>query len=168
MARKTDQDLPVHKSLKTFMAKPVAEQRKFDDAAAQRFLKFYAQTGRKADSARAAGVSYGCVRGWELEDETFGQLVLDAHAEWLNRLEREAFRRAVEGVEEPVVQGGQIVTHVMKHSDSLLLALMKKADPTGYGNRESQVNVQVNTGVMRSPPAVTEKDTTLVIEDVEE
>jgi len=168
--QKTAADLPKHKSLKTFMNKPVAEQRKFDDKAAARFLDFYSKTGRKGDAAKAAGVTYNVVRHWEVNDENFGELVLEAHEDWLNHLEREAYRRGVEGVLEPVVAGKdpEIVTYIRKYDTKLLEMLMKKADPTGYGNRDSQVNVQVNTGVMRAPPATTEDSTTLVIEDIDE
>ena len=165
----TEQDLP-DKRTKTFMKKAVVAQRKFDDAAASRFLGFYATTGRKGDSARAAGVSYNVVRHWEVNDDDFGELVLEAHQDWLNRLEREAYRRGVEGVLEPVVAGKdpEIVTYVRKYSDKLLELLMKKADPTGYGNKQTDVQVNVNTGVLVAPVSTNEETTQLTIEDIEE
>ena len=165
----TDQDLPDNRT-KTFMNKSVVAQRKFDDKAAARFLAFYATTGRKAASANAAGITYGCVRYWEVNDDNFGELVLDAHQCWLESLEREAFRRGVEGVLEPVVAGKdpEIVTYVRKYSDKLLELLMRKADPTGYGNRGTDVNVNVKTGVLVAPAGQTLESTPLSIEDVEE
>lgn len=165
----TDQDLP-DKRTKKFMDKPVVEQRRFDDRAAAKFLAYYAQTGRKGASARAAGVSYNVVRHWEVHDDDFGTLVQEAHNDWLELLERELFRRAVEGVLEPVVAGKdpEIVTYVRKYSDKLLELALKKADPSGYGNREA-VNVNVNTGVLVAPesPAKVE-DIDLPLEDVTE
>lgn len=166
----TNQDLPDNRT-KTFMNKPVAEQRKFDDKAAARFLAYYATTGRKADSAKAAGVSYSVVRHWEVNDETFGSLVMDAHEEWINLLDREIFRRGVEGVLEPVVAGKdpEIVTYVRKYSDKCLELAAKKADPTGYGNRGgTEVNVNVKTGVLVAPAGTTRETTPLTIERVEE
>ena len=166
---KTDQDLPDRRT-KTFMNKPVAQQRKFDDKAAARYLAFYAMTGRKADSAKAAGVSYSVVNHWQVNDEEFGELCLEAHETWLNTLEREAFRRGVEGVLEPVVAGKdpEIVTYIRKYSDKLLEMLMKKADPTGYGNRDSSVQVNVNTGVLRAPEPTTMEGTALPVEEVDD
>jgi len=165
----TEQDLD-DKRTKTFMGKPVVEQRRFDDKAAARYLGHYAATGRKGDAAKAAGVSYNVIRHWEVNDEDFGQLCLEAHEEWLNVLEREAFRRAVEGVLEPVVAGkdATIVTYVKKYDTKLLELLMKKADPTGYGNRQADVNVNVQTGVLVAPAQHTEADSPLAIEDIEE
>lgn len=165
----TNQDLPDNRT-KTFMGKSIPEQRKFDDKAAKRFLKFYAETGRKGDSAKAAGVSYSVVRHWEMNDDTFGALVLDAHEEWLSVLERELHRRAVEGVLEPIVAGKdpEIVTYVRKYSDPLLSLMAKKADPTGYGGRETQVSVNVNTGVLRAPEPITIDASALPVEEVDD
>ncbi len=165
----TDQDLPDRRT-KTFMKKPVTAQRKFDDRAVGRFLGYYAATGRKAASAKAAGVSYSVVRHWEVTDDDFGELVVEAHQEWLESLEREAFRRGVEGVLEPIVAGKdpEIVTYVRKYSDKLLEMLMKKADPTGYGNRDASVQVNVNTGVLRVPEPTTIEGTALPVEEVED
>lgn len=165
----TEQDLP-NNLPKTFMNLPVVQQRKFDDATAARFLAYYAATGRKGDSAVAAGVTYSTVRHWEVNDDTFAGRVLDAHEMWLNILEREAFRRGVEGVLEPVVAGKdpEIVTYIRKYDSGLLLALMKKADPTGYGNRDASVSVNVNTGVLRVPTPTTIDATALPVEEVED
>lgn len=88
-------------------------------------------------------------------------------------------RHAIEGVQEPVVSGGKVVTYVrrydhktcallMKKYDSKQLALlMKRADTTGYGNRES-VNLNVNTGVLVAPPETTIEDSPLPVEEVDD
>jgi hypothetical protein len=47
-------------------------------------------------------------------------------------LEDEALRRAVEGVEEPVYQGGKQVGVIRKYSDALLMFLLKAARPEKY------------------------------------
>jgi hypothetical protein len=49
----------------------------------------------------------------------------------------EARRRAIEGVEEPIMHQGQVVTTVRRYSDLLLIFLLKSArrrdfDPSGY------------------------------------
>lgn len=85
LAEKTDQDLPDNRT-KTFMNKSFVAQQKFDDAAAARFLAYYAKTGRKGDSAKVAGVSYRVVRHWEMNDDEFGQRVIEAHEEYSGAL----------------------------------------------------------------------------------
>lgn len=49
--------------------------------------------------------------------------------------ESEAWRRAVLGWDEPVFQGGKQVGVVRKHSDALLLAILKARKPNDYGDR---------------------------------
>jgi hypothetical protein len=165
----TEQDIKPKVRAKTFMDRPVVAQRLFDDEAAARFLAFYAKTGRKMDAALASGVSYSVVRHWEVNDELFGELVEEAKQEWLNNLEREAYRRAVEGTLEPVVAGKdpEIVTYIRKYSDRLLEMLLKKADPSGYGNKVD-VNANFNGGVVVAPAPLTIEATALEIEDVED
>jgi len=59
-----------------------------------------------------------------------------AYAEAADRLEQEAWRRAVEGVEEPVVSMGKLVRDedgkpiaLRKYSDTLMLALLRAHKP---------------------------------------
>ena len=50
-------------------------------------------------------------------------------------LEDEAVRRAKDGVERPVYQGGKLVGHVQEYSDTLLIFLLKGARPEKYRDR---------------------------------
>ena len=47
-------------------------------------------------------------------------------------LEREAWRRASEGVKQPVFYQGEVCGHVQKYSDVLLIFLLKGARPDRY------------------------------------
>jgi hypothetical protein len=51
-------------------------------------------------------------------------------------LEAEAWRRAVEGVERPIVSGGKVVTTVREYSDTLLIFLLKGRRPEKYARFE--------------------------------
>ena len=53
-------------------------------------------------------------------------------------LEDEAVRRAKDGVEKPVYQGGKLVGHVQEYSDTLLIFLLKGARPEKYRDRVQQ------------------------------
>ena len=50
-------------------------------------------------------------------------------------LEAEALRRAVEGVDEPIYQGGALVGTVTKYSDTLLALLLKAHLPEKFRER---------------------------------
>ena len=49
-----------------------------------------------------------------------------------DKLEDEALRRAHDGVDEPVFYQGEIVGHVRKYSDTLLMFLLKGRRPQKY------------------------------------
>jgi hypothetical protein len=55
-----------------------------------------------------------------------------AKEEACEQLEREALRRAVSGVEEPVYHNGKVVGNIRKYSEVLLIFLMKGAMPGRY------------------------------------
>lgn len=64
-------------------------------------------------------------------------------------LEREAIRRAAEGVEEPVWHQGQMVGSVRKFSDTLLIFLLKGHRPEKFKERvqvKSEATVTVHDG----------------------
>lgn len=68
------------------------------------------------------------------EDPEFSAAVEEAKAAAVERLEGEAYRRAVIGVEEPVFYEGVRVDSVRKYSDSLLSKLLE-ANDTRYSSR---------------------------------
>ena len=168
----TDQDLPDIRTpdQKTFMGQVVPGVQKFDDETAVKFLAYYSTTGRKNASARAVGVQPNTVQRWERNNQEFAELVQDAKRTWLESLEREAFRRGVEGVLEPVVGGKdpKIVTYVRKYSDKLLEMMLRKADPTGYAGKGAEISVNVKTGVLVAPAATDATNTPLKIESAED
>ena len=62
-------------------------------------------------------------------------------------LEPEAIRRAVEGVEKPVYQGGELVGYVREYSDTLLIFLLKGGKPHKYRENikiDSEVQVTIS------------------------
>ncbi|MBI4497074.1 MAG: hypothetical protein HY689_04140, partial [Chloroflexi bacterium] len=73
------------------------------------FLARYAQLGNLALAAEQAAVSKRVVHHWKATDPAFAEAFAEAQAQAVEVLEAEARRRAVEGVEEPVFQGGKQV-----------------------------------------------------------
>lgn len=61
----------------------------------------------------------------------------EALEEGADRLEAEAWRRAVDGVEKPVYQGGVLVGRVQEYSDHLMAILLKGHKPAKFRERVS-------------------------------
>ncbi len=66
------------------------------------------------------------------EDEDFALAWADIEERSTERMEREAYRRAVEGVDKPMVSAGKMVTTVKEYSDTLLIFMLKSRRPETY------------------------------------
>jgi hypothetical protein len=97
--------------------------------------------GNISDAARAAGLRRETFYEWRAKDVDFAAAWNEALEEATDTMEREAWRRAVEGVEKPIVgrigkdQDG-IVTYVQEYSDSLMQLLLKAHRPEKYRERQ--------------------------------
>lgn len=69
------------------------------------------------------------------KDETFAIAWADAEEESTDRLEEEAYRRAVKGVKKPVHYEGRRIDFVDEYSDTLLIFLLKARKPETYRDR---------------------------------
>jgi hypothetical protein len=102
------------------------------------FLAHLAETGILSDAAAAAGVDRSNVWRRRQDDAEFAQAVEQALDMAADKLEAEARRRALEGVEEPVYQGGQLVGTRTVYSDSLLALLLKGRRKKVFAERIEQ------------------------------
>lgn len=123
-----------------------AKPYKFDEERKERYLEQVKRTGALVRSCVEVGIDYTTVRALRRADPAFEQAVKDALDLYLDALKTEATRRAYEGWEERPVLGkdGNIVGHVHRYSDHLMLALLKRYDP---GFRE---HVSVEAAVQTS------------------
>lgn len=80
-----------------------------------------------------------------LDDEEYKKKYKIAMEEAAERLETEARRRAVEGVLEPVYYQGMKCGTIIKYSDTLLMFLLKGANPDKYADRVKSDNTNKNT-----------------------
>lgn len=100
------------------------------------FLSAYAKHGTITHSAREAGIAPAYHYKWLDIDPEYPALFKAAHQEAVDHLEREARRRAIEGVEEPTGwYKGEPGGFVKKYSDTLLIFLLKGALPDKYKDR---------------------------------
>lgn len=99
------------------------------------FLAELARRGNVSDACRAVDAPRQTMYDWRETDPAFAAAWDAALDEAADRMEREAFRRAVEGVDEPVFYQGDEVGSVRKYSDTLLIFLLKAARPEKYRER---------------------------------
>src|SRR4051794_39898402 len=103
--------------------------------AKDRFLEELTKGSTVKDAAAAACVTRQATYLWK-KDEAFAAAWEAAIEEGVDDLEKEARRRAYEGVEEPVFQGGKEVGRVRKYSDALIMFLLKGRRRAVFGDKQ--------------------------------
>jgi hypothetical protein len=96
------------------------------------FLEHYARTGSVCAAAKLTKIDVGNHYAWLKNTPGYPELFEKAHQKAIAVLEDEARRRSVEGVQEPVFYKGQVVGHITRFSDQLLMFLLKGANPAKY------------------------------------
>ena len=111
---------------------------KLTKARQERFLTSLAETGNVTAAVATAGTSRTRVYELRKADPGFAARWEEAEEIAVDALEAEARRRAIEGVQEPLVSAGKLVRDddgqpiaVRRYSDNVLLALLKAHRPPG-------------------------------------
>lgn len=99
-----------------------------------RFLEVWGTHGNKVRAARTAKVSLRTVNRHLKSDPVFAAAYQEIYDIGGDIIEAEMFRRAIEGVKEPVFQGGKKVGTITKYSDSLLSKMASGRLKATYGN----------------------------------
>ena len=133
------------------------------------FLRTFAVRGIVLEGCRAAGVSRSTVEKWKENSEWFYELYMVAIEEAADRIEAEAFRRAVDGYDEPVIYQGMPATvidpvtgeermlTIRKFSDTLMQTMLKGARPEKYRDNH-KVEVSGSGGGVLIVPGVIDPD----------
>ncbi len=100
------------------------------------FLEVFRQTCNVSLAAKAAGVRRQTHYEW-LGDADYRAAFEQAREDAVERLEAEAWRRAVEGVPKGIYHQGALVATEQEFSDTLLIFLMKAHRPQFYRERGS-------------------------------
>jgi hypothetical protein len=109
------------------MARPVRFTRERRDV----FLRALASTGNVSAAVTVANIARQTAYERRSTDQTFAQGWAEAMEEATDVLEAEARRRAVEGVQEPLIVGGKLVERdgkvvmLTRYSDQLLIVLLR-------------------------------------------
>jgi hypothetical protein len=105
----------------------------WNDDKRRRFMETLALTGCVRDAARVAGISSNSAYRRRGRDARFRAEWNEALGRAATSLEATAYKRAVEGVEEPILHGGEIVGTKRRYSDSLLRLLLQASNPDKFG-----------------------------------
>jgi len=111
------------------------------------FLAAFVQLGTVLHAAEAAGIERKSHYRW-LADPIYAAAFAEAEDKAREAMVREARRRAIEGTEKPVYQGGKLVGTIREYSDTLLIFLMKGAMPETYRERVD-INMDIRTAIER-------------------
>jgi hypothetical protein len=109
------------------------------------FLAAYADVGTITHAAQAAGIYRGTVYEWCESDPVFADAWEEAKEAFADLLEREARRRAVDGVEEYVLHHGKVLRDPetgaylkrRTYSDRLMELMLRAKRPAEYRDRTS-------------------------------
>lgn len=100
------------------------------------FLSALSICGVVAQSARIAGVNRNAIYNRWQHNEVFAKHMELAKTKIAcDLLEEEAWRRALDGTEEPVYHQGMQVGSVTRYSDTLLVQLLRGYMPEKYGTK---------------------------------
>ena len=112
---------------------------KLSDRKIKKFLSTLRRTGKVSFSARAAGYADSSyMHKLKAADANFAKAWDEALNAAHDMLEDEAMRRAVEGVDKPVMYKGEVVAYEKEYSDQLLMFLLRGNRPDKFRD-----NVQV-------------------------
>ena len=112
------------------------------------FLRVYAAIGQVVKACRAAQVDHSQHYYWLRTDPDYAHAFAEAKCMVGDMLEEEAIRRAL-GYEETHYTATGTAYQIRKHSDILLIFLLKGAMPEKYGERVA------HTGAKSAPLGIT-------------
>jgi hypothetical protein len=117
------------------MPRTIAHDKRSKSKKQADFLEKFSACASVSKAATQSKVPRRTVYEWFKADKAFKIKYDEASVEVLGVLEDEAVRRAYEGVNRPVWQGGKKMGTVKDYSDVLLIMLLKARAPEKYKER---------------------------------
>ena len=103
-------------------------------------LTAYAACGTVTKAAEVANTARGNHRLWRAKDPAYAEAFEEAKEAFKEKLEEEAYRRAIDGCQEPIVFDGRVIGHRLKYSDTLMIFMLKALDPDKYRENRGIIN----------------------------
>lgn len=108
-----------------------------------------AQVGNITRAAQMVGIHRATHHEWMKTDPEYAAAFEAACDQAVEVMEAEAWRRAMQGVEKPIFQGGKLVGSVQEYSDTLLIFQLKGLRPQKYRDNFSgriEIDATVHNG----------------------
>lgn len=105
-----------------------------------KFFELIAGGATISDACRAVGYTRSTVYVYKADDPKFADAWDEANEQAIERMEREADRRAIEGYDKPVYHLGVEVGSERRFSDTLLIFRLKAKRPDVY-REKAEVSV---------------------------
>jgi hypothetical protein len=105
------------------------------DRARKTFIATLAEFCNVSEAAREAGIGRTTAYEWREADPEFAAAWDAAEQVAADKLEREAWRRAVEGVDKPIYYQGDKIDTCKEYSDRMLEILLKGHRPEKFVDR---------------------------------
>ena len=116
------------------------------------------ETGTVSGGCGCARISRQSFYNWCEADPDFGDAVREVQEAAADRLEQEAYRRAVEGVREPTGwYKGMAGGYIQRYSDTLAIFLLKGLRPDKYADRVELKAALANLDLTRLPDHMVEQ-----------
>jgi hypothetical protein len=113
------------------------------------FLAAFAECRSVTEAAHAAGIDRTSHYVWLANDERYAEAFAIADDIAIETVEREARRRAIEGVLEAVYFQGKVVGYQHRYSDNLLMFLLKGARPDTYRDNSTIRHTGADGGAIK-------------------
>ncbi len=123
------------------------------DEARETFLATLAAACNVTAACRAAGICRQTAYQWREDDKAFAEAWKGALEEAVDGLEKEAWRRAVEGVDRPIVYQGAVTGTYREYSDRMMEILLKAHRPEKYIERTRSENLHAVAITIQGPAA---------------
>jgi len=101
----------------------------------KQFLEVLEATGNVSDACRQVAIGRTAVYSHRKKDRSFALEWDEAEAIAMDALEAEAWRRGVDGVDRPIMHGGNQVGVVREYSDRMLEMLLRAHRPEKFNER---------------------------------
>ena len=122
----------------------MAQRTKLTRQRKQTFLEHLRATSNVTESAQVAGVSRTAMYERRAIDPELSKAWDDAIEQATDALEKEARRRALDGVDKPVHFQGKRVDLIKEYSDPLLMFMLRGHRPHKYRERVTEIPKQID------------------------